>query len=197
MLHFYFVFVYVCAFVVVSVNSLNTLFNFQSRLQSKKLTGCLQVIDTSGEPAWTKYSNILGIIGKKTNRSFQIFGSGNNFINLSEYLGPRFYATASGKIEQSKDDSNVFEARVTRIEVAIKKALTTTTTSSSSSSSSSSNEEWVLGFNVDGKGVINIVKDDGKVRIVENEAGARATQQYVPLPFEYESNERISIFLKS
>ena len=146
-----------------------------SNFKKSDINGCWKVIKTIKSPEWTKYSNVLSL--GQSNRNFQIFdGKTNNFINLSEYYGSRFYATASGTYSprSSSSSGSKIDARVDRIDINV----------------------FGLKFklNVSGDGVVNALhctsgssSGSGRIRVFQNEDGAIAIQESYPLPTEYSS----------
>ena len=141
-----------------------------NRRNSKRdLSGCLQVLSTSigaKEPAWTQYSKLLGALSQSRNRNFQFFSKGNDkFMNLSEYVGSTFFATASGTYKQI--GKLEFAAKVNRIDLHFWKG------------------KFKLRFSVDGEGVVKLIFDDNDIRVLVNEDAAYAAQKYVKAPKEY------------
>jgi len=132
----------------------------------KSLGGCCQVLGTTSSPAWTKYADVLGALGKQSNRNFQMFSTStgsSTFVNLSEYWGPRVFATASGTYLVGPGGH--FVATVTRVTLHLGGVK--------------------VRLGVQGEGVVRVLFDDEQLRVIENEAGARAIQRYVPVPVEY------------
>ena len=144
------------------------------------VNGCWKVLRTINSPNWTKYSNFLGV--GQNNRNFQIFDeTTGNFINLSEYYGSKFYATASGtysprngRSRSSSSSSKRFllDARVSRVDINV--------------------FGLKIKLNVSGDGVVNALHCTGssrssRVRVFENEDGAVAIQERCSLPLEYSS----------
>jgi hypothetical protein len=131
------------------------------------VVGCWQVVDTVGEPAWQKYAKVLSVGSR--NRNFQIFSGDENtqdnrFVNVSEYIGEAVHAVAIGTYKESsergKDGSLMLEATVSRIEL----------------------NAWGVrvGFNVDGKGLVNLMFAEGDLRVLRNEDSAFAVQRRQP-----------------
>jgi len=173
---------------------------------SPQLSGAYKVLATLGggankqqEPAWRKYAQLLSTnktnnkqkgeaASESSNSNYQIFSSkSNDFLNLSEYNGDAFFATASGTVAKLPNTPSSSSAAA-----------------SSSLSSSSKRERFLATVNavsiyinmfgkqrrlvipgVKGTGYINVLYDDGDLRIVENEAQARAVQKRVEVPAAY------------
>jgi len=180
--------------------------------QMKNIQGCWQVKRTLLEPQWTKYSKALELTkfnflnkkrdknktlgekrttttksNQKQNRNFQIFKE-EKFINLSEYWGSSFYATAAGTytiVEKQKETSPFSQAsnkkkkmkspplqliaRVTRVDVHL----------------------WGfrLKLNIQGNGIVNALYCKNDLRVFRNEDGAIAIQELCRdgIPEEYTS----------
>jgi hypothetical protein len=145
-------------------------------LSEKTLAGTWQVRDTVGKPNWQLYSEKLSF-GQQKNRNFQIFGgtdSARRFVNLSEYAGSSIYATAVGTYsflppekEKAKAEANKNKAKATVTGVQLHFG------------------KFVLKLNVKGDGIVNVLFNDGDIRILQGEDGARAIQQKVEIPLEY------------
>jgi hypothetical protein len=135
----------------------------------KSLGGCCQVLGTTSSPAWTKYADVLGALGKQRNRNFQMFssaeGSTASFINLSEYWGAHVFATASGTYVAGQPGSGQFVATVTRVTLHL--------------------GGMKVRLGVQGDGVVQVLFEDEQLRVIENEVGGRAVQRYVQVPAEY------------
>jgi hypothetical protein len=166
---------------------LNNIF-MKTKYNPNKLKGSWQVITTitgpKGTPQWSKYSTFVTAITKSlfkenyNNKNFQIFDEykskpESSFINLSEYYGKNFYATASGYclLRDNKENDNFpiyYNAYVNNITINLL-------------------GKYRLTFPVEGKGQIKILYSDDDIRIVENEDGAKAIQKKVPTPADYYS----------
>lgn len=134
------------------------------RTSVKKLTGCYEVQTTTGQPSWTKYSRLI-TVDKSQNKNYQIFGKGNEFINLSEY-GFGLFATASGVYEKSSAEPNTFLAEVNSVTIHFGSKIE-------------------LPLKVRGTGVISLLYSDPKLRIIKSEEGACAIQCPCPPPAKY------------
>ena len=183
--------------------------------QLRDIQGCWQVKRTLLEPQWKKYSNIFGVLGNirfrlkafldnieniskeeknsnvaitttaLSNRNFQIFKD-DKFINLSEYWGSSFYATAAGsyQVVQKEKKSNFIPqawnnndkkpplqltARVSRVDIHLR--------------------GFQFKLNIQGDGIVNALYCKNNLRIFRNEDGAIAIQEFCPdgIPVEYAS----------
>jgi hypothetical protein len=134
---------------------------------TKLVAGCWKVVkfDESAAPAWTKYSNVLSVFSSTRNRNFQIFSSNGSFVNLSEYNGDAFFATASGDYVINKADKRVI-ATVKSVKL-------------------NSGNRVLLTLPVTGQGLVRILYADDKFRVLGNEKDALVLQTKVLCPPEY------------
>ena len=157
----------------------------------KKLSGCFQVVETfsgaeinsssgstanirSQKPSWTKYSNFLGTMRQQSNRNYQMFREDGHFLNLSEYLGPSFFAVASGTYQWCGPTSPYsFDAYVNEVSVYFNFFGWT--------------KPPALRLPVKGKGTIKglYIQEYKRLRLIESEEESVALQWRVDVPPEY------------
>jgi len=149
-------------------------------VSKEAVSGCWRVVETRGEPEWTKYSGVIfrllkaiGVREGESNNNYQIFSSSpskRTFVNLSEYLGSSFYATASGDY-QILSDSEI-KAMVDRISIHFDFGR------------EGSKLSWNI--SVKGEGLVSVLHLDDKLRVFTNEDGASVLQEKVALPASYQ-----------
>jgi len=152
-------------------NDIENLVNSYRKTKNKFRTGCFEskpVVTQGNVPEWTKYSNfITKFTNNSSNRNYQIFKSNSRvFYNLSEYNGNKFFATASGSLTGNNDNLLATVTEITIYVMLFQKYRK-------------------ISFNVNGKGIINIIFESDQYRIVQNEKKAMAFQKKVPIPNEY------------
>lgn len=134
---------------------------------TKLVSGCWQVVkfDETAAPAWTRYSKALSMLSKTQNRNFQIFSTNGSFVNLSEYNGEKFFATASGDYTINKTEKRVV-ANVKSVKLIV-------------------GDRVLLTLPVTGQGLVRILYADDKFRVFGNENDALVLQTKVQCPKEY------------
>jgi hypothetical protein len=150
-------------------------FSYPASLSLREnISGCWEVVASTGQPNWTKYSNVFGssfqkVTGTK-NRNFQYFSRNScSFVNLSEYFGPIFFAMTEGTFALSTQptpgDDPAAEVLLAKVGAVVVVAGGVR-----------------LRLPVRGSGEVRVRYRDPGQRVLLNEDGAAVLQLLLPTP---------------